>query len=81
MLADFEDLADATTEGNYPLVAAVCLPIGGYDRGGREVPAVGHVVVDEILKQELVDVLPVIISGKGPEVAYQAADYPGAFDR
>jgi len=62
LVADLEDLTETAAEWHRPLVAAVRLPVGGNNRGRGEIPAVSHVVVDEILEEELVHVCTVIIS-------------------
>ena len=75
LFADSEHLA-AAAERDYPLLAAVGLPVGGDDGRARQVPAAGEIVVDEVLHQEEIDIGAIVVAGHRPDVAGQRADHP-----
>ena len=66
LLSDPKYLPHTPSEGHGPLVAVVRLPVGRYDGCGRDIPPLGQVVVDEVLKEELVDIISIIVTCIGP---------------
>src|SRR5262245_54068634 len=65
---DLEDASDAATNGNGPAVIVISLPVGGDDRGRRQVPALGEVIVEEGLQRHRIHVSAVRVASKGPDV-------------
>ena len=61
LASDSEHSADPAAERDRSLLAAFRLPVGGDDRRTGEVPAVGKVVVDEVLHEKAVDVSAFVI--------------------
>lgn len=63
LLANVENPAKAAAHRYKPgVVVALRLPVGGDDRCRRKIPALLEVVVQEGLKDELVDVFPVTVA-------------------
>ena len=73
LVADLEHAPEATTQGYGPAVVAICFPIRGDDGRGCQIPALGKVVIEERLQRHQIDVGPVLIAGKGPEIIDQEA--------
>ena len=76
LLADPENLAKSTTDGNGPRIVAVSFPVGSDHRRGAQIPAVVQVVVDEWLPGEQVHLVVIAVVCDRPEVANQGAEDP-----
>ena len=74
---------DSHAEGDRPSIVAVSLPVGGNDRRRVQIPAIGHVIVDEVLHQKLVHIVTLAAARirKGPYVLHQRAEHLGATHR
>ena len=70
------DPSDAAAHGNRPLLSAVCLPIGGHDRGGGQVPLLGEVEVEKGLECKLADRRTAWVRRVRPKLIHQRADHP-----
>jgi hypothetical protein len=73
LLADLERAPGAAAERHDPLVVRGRSPIGGDHRLRSQIPAVGQIVIDEILEGHLVDLLPI---PPRPDVVRERADEP-----
>lgn len=72
------DPSNSPAERDCPDVTRTCLPVGGDDGPAGEVPAFFHVVVGEVLEEELVHCrfVPIRVAGHGPVVVCEGADRP-----
>lgn len=69
LISDLENPADTSADRHRPAVAAIGFPVGSHHHIRQQVPPLAQVVVDEGFDQCLVDILPVIIAGKRPQLA------------
>ncbi len=77
LLSDVEEPTHPTPEWQRPFLTRAGIPVCCNGRVGEEKPATIEVVVHEGLKQELIDIGSVIITGKGPQLSGQNANRPG----
>ena len=76
-LPDFHDLSRAAAKRDDPTVARRCVPVGGNDRAGNEIPPFWQVVIDEILEQERVEFVGI---AESPDVVDQRSGHPFFLD-
>src|ERR1017187_7654834 len=74
--ANLHDSAETASERQRQIVAVAGSPIGGDDGRGGDVPAILHVVVNEVLKQKLIDRRTAAATGKRPYIVGESADNP-----
>jgi len=73
LVTDLEDAPDAAADRHSPAIIFTSLLVGG-DEGARgQVPAFEGVIIEEGLQRPGIDVRPILIASKRPEVKDQEA--------
>src|SRR5262245_65941206 len=73
LVADLENAPDAAADRYSPAIIVLGFPVGR-DEGTRgQVPAFAEVIIEEGLQRHGIDVCPVFVASKGPEVKDQEA--------
>ena len=73
LVTDLEDAPDAAADRHSPAIIFTSLLVGG-DEGARgQVPAFEEVIIEEGLQRHGIDVRPILIASKRPEVKDQEA--------
>ena len=55
LVADGKHFTQTTTQRYGPAIAGICLPVGGNDHIGDQVPAVIQVIIDKGFQEQLTD--------------------------
>ena len=64
LVANLENPPGATTNGYCPPLAGRGVPVGRNNHVGNQKPAVFKVVINKGLKEKLIDVLAILVTGK-----------------
>src|SRR5271154_3432714 len=76
--SQFHDASDAAAERHDPSAAVGHFPVSGEGGLPGEIPTLLQVVVDEILKQKLIHVGQIGMTGYGPDVVHEKSQGPFA---
>jgi len=76
--SDLDQSSEPTPERHSPDVSTACLPVGSDDWRNVDVPTFFHVVVNEVLQQELIDLWPLTSTSDRPNVVGKESERPMA---
>src|SRR5262249_48388343 len=71
LMTDLEDAPDAAADRQRQKMIVIGTTVGGDEGARSQIPALGEVIIEEGLQRHFIDVSPILISSKRPEIKDQ----------